>query len=80
MNSKPPRDGQAALDNSFFSNEGRRIAVQDGNFVTLHEHAPGRFHGFVTEASEFHSLPDDVQSAFYTNGLVLNIQTGRMKK
>jgi hypothetical protein len=43
-----PKDGQEALDNSYtFGKEsGGRVAIQDGEFIVLRSHSPGKYHGY----------------------------------
>ena len=47
---KPPRDGQAALDDSFeVEGAKERIAVQDGKVVILKYEEDGIYHGYIVE-------------------------------
>jgi hypothetical protein len=43
-----PKDGQEALDNSYAFGEelSGRVAIQDGEFVILRCHNPGKYHGY----------------------------------
>lgn len=75
---KPPRDGQAALDNSFEVHGKRyRIAVQDGNVVQLMRTAINEYHGFIVEETRL--LRDAAKTALRNNGFNINQKTGKLK-
>jgi hypothetical protein len=64
-----PKDGQAALDNSFtYSDDARnRIGISQGQFVKLHRTRAGEYHGYVLELEE---LPKGARSILYKAGLI----------
>ena len=70
-----PADGQKALDRSvsYKDTTTRRVAVdkENGEFVVLDEHAPGKFHGHVREwngTPEQQGLRDEMKNALVKNG------------
>ena len=76
--SKPPRDGQAALDNSI-EVPGRdcRVSIQDNQIVMLQQHRFGRYHGYIVE--DFKVLHRSVKNALYEAGLIKDVVKGKMK-
>jgi hypothetical protein len=56
-----PKDGQKALDNSYAFGEelSGRIAIQDGEFVVLRSHNPGKYHGY---RCQWEKLPDEARA------------------
>ena len=76
--SKPPRDGQAALDNSIeVPGKDCRVSIQDSQIVMLQQHRPGRFHGYIE--GNFYNLDPQVQRALRLAGRVINTKTGKIK-
>ena len=77
---KPPRDGQAALDNSFEVKESsQRVVVQDGKVVILKFEEDGIYHGYIVQ--DYHSLTsDNVKNALVKNGLVNSFKGGKVIK
>lgn len=67
--SKPPRDGQKALDESIqIPNNDRKVAIENDYFVMLHEHEPGKYHGYIVK--NFNDLLPAAQNALKKAKLV----------
>jgi len=64
-----PKDGQKALDNSYAFGEelSGRIAIQDGEFVVLRSHNPGKYHGY---RCQWEKLPDEARAILQKFNLV----------
>jgi len=64
-----PKDGQAALDNSFQIQDTspRRIAVSGNEIVILDQTSPGCYHGHVRE---WHGLKQNMKNILVKNKLV----------
>ena len=76
--SKPPRDGQAALDNSIsVPGKACRVSIQDNQIIIFQQHEIGKYHGYIVE--NFHSLDSQVQRALRLAGRVINPKTGKIK-
>ncbi|HTM05894.1 MAG TPA: hypothetical protein VL201_01515, partial [Patescibacteria group bacterium] len=64
-----PKDGQKALDNSYeftCAKSNSRVAIQDGEFVILRSHNPGRYHGY---RSTWKDLPQQAKNVLQDFGL-----------
>lgn len=76
--SKPPRDGQAALDSSFeVVGKDYRISVQDGKIIQLMQQRINEYHGYIVE--EWHILSRETKMALINNGYKINPKTGKIK-
>lgn len=62
--SQSPKDGQAALDNSFevkgLPNKQRRIGISSGEFVILDSHGDRLFHGHVRKWNELRQVMKNI--------------------
>ncbi|MBP9765346.1 hypothetical protein KBD08_03340 [Candidatus Babeliales bacterium] len=75
---KPPRDGQAALDNSFeVLGKKYRIAMQDGNIIQLVRTTAKEYHGFIVE--EWLTLDKAAQKTLQNHGYNFHPKTGKLK-
>ncbi|MBP6869900.1 hypothetical protein KBC04_03395 [Candidatus Babeliales bacterium] len=76
---KPPRDGQAALDDSFGVEKSReRVAVQDGNVVILKYEENGIYHGYIHE--DVKKLHQKVKDALVKNGYMKDATSKKLIK
>lgn len=76
---KPPRDGQAALDNSFYVEKSReRVAVQDGNVVILKYEENKIYHGYIHE--DVKGLTQKVKDALVENGYMKDATSKKIIK
>lgn len=78
--SKPPLDGQAALDRSFaVKGSTQRVTTENGKIVILKYEGNGSnvYHGYLVES--FHSIQEgDVRKVLLDNKLVKNAKTGKI--
>lgn len=76
--SKPPVNGQVALNNSFaVDNSPHRISVENGKHIALYKTEEGIYHGFICES--WKDVPYPLQESFKKNKLV-HPKTGALLK
>ena len=76
---KPPRDGQAALDNSFLVKGSReRVAVQDGKVIILKYEEQGVYHGYID--INIKTLDPAVKDALIENGYLKDAKSKKLIK
>ncbi len=67
--SKPPRDGQTALDNSFeVKRSMERVAVQDDKVIILKQTSKDVYHGYIHE--DLNTLDIEVKKTLVNNGFM----------
>ena len=79
--SKPPLDGQAALDISFkVEGSTQRVAIQNGQVVILKYEGDGSglYHGFIAE--DISKLSQDVKETLVDNGFLKNRTSKKLIK
>ena len=69
IKSPPPKNGQAALDNSIQvkGHVPRRVSIYDGEIVVFQQTTPGVFHGYVVQ---WDKLSNDIKNALIKSGWV----------
>jgi len=76
---KPPRDGQAALNNSFSVEQStQRITVQDGIVVVLKYEGNGIYHAYIHE--DVSTLRKKVKDALVDNGYLKDATSKKLIK
>jgi len=77
--SKPPRDGQKALDNSYeVRDSSQRVAVLDGNVVILKYEEDGVYHGYIHE--DLRTLSKKVKDTLVKNDFMKNAESKKLTK
>ncbi len=76
---KPPRDGQAALDNSFAVEKStQRVTVQDGDVIILKYEEKGIYHGYIHD--DVKGLDTKVKKALAENGYMKDATSKKLIK
>ncbi|HSW76593.1 MAG TPA: hypothetical protein VLG50_06085, partial [Candidatus Saccharimonadales bacterium] len=77
--SKPPRNGQKALDESIeVPGKDYRVGIEDGKIIQFNQHSPNKYHGYIIE--DYNDLHPAAQKALYKAGFITNAKTGRIAK
>ena len=81
--SKPPLDGQKALEESILVQTDKRglsdrVGIENGKVVKFHEHQPGEYHGYIVE--DVHGMDDAYKNALYEAGLIRSVKSCKVTK